>query len=115
MAEKLLQESLENPSPEDRQIRRNVLEDMKEVGRKDNPLPQEDWDLVWVLSGPPVDIAEEFGEGSEEEVLFDVNDKIAAKDVVKKINETRERLLTGIELAKEIAAKRLNKQWLNLL
>lgn len=110
MSEKISESTPEVPSLEERQIKRNVLEDMKEVGRKENPLPQEDWDLVWVLSGPAVDIAEEFTkENEEEEVVFDVNDKIATKDVAKRINESRERLLTGIELAKEVAAKRLNK------
>lgn len=73
-------------------------------------MPKEDWDLIWVLSGSPIDIAEEFKEGSEsKEVLFDAKDKIAAEDTARKINESKERLETGIKLAKEIAAKRLNK------
>lgn len=110
MPEKISEPSPEIPTKEEKRIRRRVLEEMKELGRGEDPLPQEDWDLVWVLSGHSVDIAEEFTEDSSgKEVIFDHADKIAEKDVAKKINEGRERLETGIKLAKEITAKRLNK------
>ncbi len=99
------------PSPSEKEIRKNVLDDMKEIGRGKAPTPQEDWDLVWVISGPPVDIAEDFtqqkGEG---EVLFKHDDVIATRHVAKKRNESRNRLLTGIKIAKEVAATRLNKK-----
>lgn len=110
MPEKISQPSSETPLEEEKRVRRKVLEDMKELGRGENPLPQEDWDLVWVLSGHSVDIAEEFNEDSSgKEVIFDHADKTAEKDVAKKINESRERLETGMKLAKEITAKRLKK------
>lgn len=109
MSEKLLQPLLEIPSEEERKLRNKVLEEMKQIARGENPLPQEEWDLIWVLSGPPVDVAERFEENGKE-VFFNLNDEIAAKDVAKKINESRERLETGIKVSKEVVAKRLNKK-----
>lgn len=95
---------------EEREIKRNVLEDMKEFGRGETPEPEEDWDLVWVMSGPPIDIAEDFKAGSQK-IVVDENssEKAVQQDIAKKINESRERFETGIKIAKEVAARRLNK------
>lgn len=97
------------PDTKRKSIERNVLKDMKEIGRGENPNPEGDWDLVWVISGPPIDIAETFTETRDKEVIYMHEDKIAAKDVERKVNESRERLETGIKVAKEVAAKRLGK------
>lgn len=88
-------------------IKRDVVEGMKEFAYEKAPEPQQDWDLIWVISGPPMDISEDFRE--DHEVLVGYNDKIAKNDVVKKINESRERFLTGLRVAKAVTAKRLGK------
>jgi uncharacterized SAM-binding protein YcdF (DUF218 family) len=95
-------------SEEDKEIRREVLQDLKEFGRGEAPDPKEDWDLIWVMSGPDIDIAEDFEK--DRKVLFNTTDKAAEKDVIKKINESRERFETGIKIAKEVAALRLGKK-----
>jgi len=98
----------ENLIIEETRIKRNVLEDMKEMGRGERPEPQEDWDLIWVLSGPPIDIAEDF-KGGNTDVIFEPGDGSAKKDIARGINESRERLETGMRISKEVAARRLNK------
>ncbi len=95
-------------SPEDKSIKREVFTDMKETGRGEAPKPQQDWDLVWVISGPDMDIAEDF-QGNKE-VLFNKDDKSAEKDAERKVNESRERFETGIKVAKEVTALRLGKR-----
>lgn len=71
---------------EDRTFQHKVLDEFKEI--RDKPLPDinEDWDLIWVLSGP--------------ENTFEENPEN---------NETRERLVTGFNLVKGVTAKRLGK------
>ena len=101
----------EVPHPKDKEVRRKVLEDMKEIGRGENPEVEEDWDLIWVLSGPPIDIRENFADGTRE-ALFPKGDretKIASDDVTNKRNESRRRLETGIKVAKGVCALRLKK------
>ncbi len=103
-----------NIPPEERRLRKRVFKDMKEIGRGENPSSEQDWDLIWVLSGPGIDIAEDFPEGKDiKDVIFlggHVDDGPARRDAEKKINESRERLETGIEVAKKVAAKRLGKK-----
>jgi hypothetical protein len=109
----------ETPTPqnkEDEDIKRRVLEDMKEIGRGENPEVRDDWDLVWVLSGPPIDIREDFTDGTKE-ALFPKEDReteTVRNDVANKRNESRERLGTGIKVAKEVCALRLKKNVGNL-
>lgn len=88
-----------------------ILDEMRELHEKDLPEAQEDWDLIWTISGPPIDIAEEFNEDHKEaaQSLLIEGDKIAQKDIEKKINESNARLTVGIKLAKEVTAKRLGK------
>lgn len=93
---------------EEETIKREVLADMKEFAYEQAPQPQEDWDLVWVISGPPMDISEDFK--GDNEVLVGYDDKIAKKDAEKKINESKRRFETGIDVVKRVTALRLHKE-----
>lgn len=73
----------------DKLTRREVLREMKEIAYAEAPKAEENWDLIWVLSGPPIDIAIESTKESR--------------------NESRERLETGLKIAKEVTAVRLKK------
>ena len=69
--------------------------------------------MVWPLSGPPIDIAEEFNNDEKRETespLLIAGDKIAQKDIERKRNESNLRLTTAIRVAKEVTAKRLGKK-----
>lgn len=101
----------EIPRPEEKAIKRKVLSDMKEIGRGEKPEAQADWDLIWVLSGPPLDIREDFADEAKD-VSFPRKDretKTVINDVANKSNESRKRLGTGIEIAREVCAIRLKK------
>jgi uncharacterized SAM-binding protein YcdF (DUF218 family) len=74
---------------EEKKTRERVLEEMIELATEKLPEPEEDWDIVWVISGPPTDIK---AESTEEE-----------------INESRERMETGLKISREVTAKRLGK------
>jgi hypothetical protein len=78
----------EIPNIDGKDVRRRVLNDMKEIGRGESPKTEEDWDLVWVLSGPPVDIEQEI-DGER--------------------NESKDRLETGFNISREVTALRLGK------
>jgi len=94
---------------EEKSQRREVLEKMKELAYSEAPEPKEDWDLVWVISGPPIDIKEDFSDESKK-VLFREGDKIAGRDIADKRNESRERMETGLKIVREVTAKRLGKK-----
>lgn len=91
------------------QVRRNVLADMKKFATGIPPQSEVDWDLIWIFSGPGIDIAEDFRLPGGT-ILFDDQDGAALKDVARGINESQERLLTGFVIAKDVAAKRLSKR-----
>jgi len=94
-------------------LKDEILDEMREFHKRgiEVPMVERDWDLVWVLSGPPIDIAEEFKEAKEVgQVIFALEDKIAKEDIKRKINESNTRLATGIKVAKEVTAKRLGKK-----
>lgn len=79
----------EEDSEAKKSLKKEILEEMKEFAYEKAPEAQEDWDLIWVLSGPQVDIKRE----STKEVR----------------NESRERLETGFKVAREVTAKRTGK------
>lgn len=54
------------------------------------PIPQSDWDLIWVLSGP--------------QITFEEVPSISS-------NQTRNRLITGFSLSRQITALKLDKQY----
>ncbi len=85
-----------------------ALKEMAEIGRGEAPEPAQDWNLIWVLSGPPIDIAERFDIAGE--VLFEHGASDAEGDIKRRINESRERLEMGISIAKRVAALRLGKE-----
>lgn len=70
-------------------IKRKVLDELKEIRNTEPFSPQNDWDLIWVLSGPQETFEEEGEKGW---------------------NETRERLETGFELVKKVTAVRMDKK-----
>lgn len=74
----------------DKLTRREVLREMKEIAYAEAPKAEENWDLVWVLSGPIVDIKKESTKENR--------------------NESRERLETGLKVAREVTAVRLRKE-----
>ena len=103
-------ERLPEQNPE---LKDKILDEMRESHNIELPEAQEDWDLIWPLSGPPIDIAEEFNESQEKETghaLLISGDKIAQKDIERKRNESNIRLTKGINIAKEVTAKRLGKK-----
>lgn len=75
-----------NADTERRIYRKKLLEELKEIAGN-IPEPQSEWDLIWVLSGPQVT----FNENPESH------------------NETRERLITGFSLVRQVTAVRLGK------
>lgn len=68
-----------------------ILQELKSIRDGEILEPQVDWNLVWVLSGP--------------QKTFDLDDK----DIGGHGNETRDRLISGFRLVKEITAVRLGK------
>lgn len=85
-------ENLEEEKSKRREVleeRREVLKEMKELAYQEAPKPKEDWDLVWVISGPPSDIK--------------------AESTKEERNESRKRMETGLKVAREVTAKRLGK------
>lgn len=99
----------EEVTKQEREERREVLEELKEFAYEKAPEPKEDWDLVWVLSGPAIDIAEDFKEKGKK-VLFGYDDEISKNDIAKGVNESKRRFETGISIAKRVTALRLNKK-----
>lgn len=84
----------EEPQPPQQESKRDplewkVLREMRELADAELPKAEEDWDLIWVLSGSPIDIAIE--------------------STKKSRNESRERLETGLKIAREVTAVRLKK------
>lgn len=71
----------------ERKFRHRILSEMKEIRNNPPPVVRADWDIVWVLSGPQITFEE--GEGD--------------------CNQTRNRLITGFNVAKKVAATRLDK------
>lgn len=72
-----------------RAIKHQVLREMKELRDGKPPVPEADWDVVWVLSGPQWSFEEEGTEASG--------------------NETKDRLVTGFNVARLVTALRVGK------
>ncbi|MDP3883026.1 MAG: hypothetical protein Q8Q48_03140 [Candidatus Staskawiczbacteria bacterium] len=84
-------EKFENlPTPEEREERKEILTEMKEIAHSESPSPKEDWDLIWVLSGPEKSPADAPGQG--------------------KRNENKDRLETAFKIAKAVVALRLGRE-----
>jgi len=85
-------ENFENlATPEEREERKEILQEMKETAYSESPSPKEDWDLVWVLSGPEKSLADAPKSG--------------------KRNENKDRFETAFEIAKKVTALKLGKEY----
>jgi hypothetical protein len=83
-------------------VKRAALGELKELAYNELPKPQENWNLIWVFSGPHGF----FQEGTR--VRKGVDGLI--EDIGDETNEAVSRLNTGVEIAKQVTARRLNKK-----
>lgn len=85
-----MSENFENlPTSEEREERKEILQEMKGTAHSEIPSPKENWDLIWVLSGPersPIETPEP-----------------------GKRNENKDRLETAFKIAREVTALRIGK------
>lgn len=84
-------------SEEERQQRKDFiayLHSIKESVENGNFMPSKDWETIWVLSGPEHD--------------FDENSASSAEDGL--VNQTKERVETGIEILKAVTVLRTEKK-----
>jgi uncharacterized SAM-binding protein YcdF (DUF218 family) len=77
--------------PEYRASRKKILEELKEIVKKEPPKPEKNWGLIWVLTGPEYTFEDKPAEG-------------------EKFNQTKQRFLTGLEIARQVTALRLGKK-----
>lgn len=82
-------DSTENHEPVQRVVEKKVIQELKEFRDKPSPKPQEDWDLIWVLSASEATLEE-----------YDATGR----------NETRDRIQTGFILVRAVTGKRLGKE-----
>lgn len=81
--------------------RKTILSELKEsTETQELPKPSADWDLIWVLSGPEITL-------NEKGAFARSNEK---GRIENGINETRSRLVTGFDIARQVTAKRLGKE-----
>lgn len=71
-------------------FKKGILKEIKKTAYSESSMPEEDWDLVWVLSGPEEDIQEVPVQG--------------------KRNETKDRLITALKIVRQITALRMAKK-----
>ena len=82
-------------NPEHSASRRKVLVELKTMAEAEPPKPQEDWDVVWVISGPEIDFAGNVNPGEK---------------VIPNYNQTKQRFEAGLKIARDVTALRLQKQ-----
>ncbi|HEY5601204.1 MAG TPA: hypothetical protein VIK81_03930 [Patescibacteria group bacterium] len=75
----------------EKHLRRKILEELREIKNKNLPPVEENWDLIWVLSGPETTFTEE-------------------PTVNPNVNENAQRIITAIRISKEVAALRVPKK-----
>ena len=81
--------------PEWVESRHKVVGELREISEKELPKPEFDWGTIWVISGPELN-----WEG----------DKINPGERSAGYNQTRKRWETGLKMAREVTALRLNKK-----
>ncbi len=75
---------------ENKLLQLKIITEFKDLRDNSAPIPEKDWNVIWVLSGPQ----RTFEEDHQSELG----------------NETRDRLATGFKLAREVTSTRLNKE-----
>lgn len=83
-------ESKKKYSEKERAQRKKFIEYLREKVKNKELEPKDDWDTIWVLSGPEISLNDEPEKGSGD-------------------NQTKERIEKGFNLLKEVAAVRLGK------
>lgn len=83
-------------NPEYIDSRHRIIEEMRDLS-ENLPIPSVDWDGVYVFSGPEISLNE------------DPADKLSHKPE-KSYNQTKQRLLTGFDVVREVTALRLKKK-----
>ncbi len=78
--------------------REKIVKEFRELIERGQPMPQEDWSLIWVFSGP--------------EATFEDKPNIETNAITgtNYPNQTRERFETGIRIVRAVTALRLRKQ-----
>lgn len=69
--------------------RHEYVEEVREIIERGPPSPEQDWDVIWILSGPEQKFDDPPSEG--------------------KYNQTRHRFETAVNIAKEVTALRVKK------
>ena len=77
------------------QSRKKTLKELKEYAESELLKPQKNWNIVWVLSGPEINFSGDINPGEK---------------AVPNYNQTKSRFETGLKIAREVTALRLNKQ-----
>lgn len=75
--------------------RHKIVDELREISEKELPKPESNWEVVWVFSGP--------------ELNWEGN-KVNPGERSVGYNQTRKRWETGLKVAREVTACRLNKK-----
>lgn len=81
-------------NPEYSASREKILKELKTMAETEPPKPQKDWDIIWVISGPEINFKGDVNPGEK---------------TIPGYNQTKQRFETGLKIAKEVTALRLNK------
>lgn len=75
--------------------RKKVLGELKTMAETESPQAQEDWDIVWIISGPEINFTGRVNPGEK---------------AIPNYNQTRRRFEAGLRIAREVTALRLRKK-----
>lgn len=89
---------LDYHDPKYQEARHEYVERIREIIENGVPEPQKDWDTIWILSGPEI----RFDDSPESS-----NSIFGLKQ--DEVNQTNSRFVTGLSVAKNVAAIRCNK------
>lgn len=81
-------------NPEYSASRKKVLKELKELAETESPKPQEDWGIIWIISGPEINFSGDVNPGEK---------------AIPGYNQTKQRFETGLRIAREVTALRLHK------